>query len=163
MSSIIGANQYTGNRNVALTSADLEEIGRKDPGLYNVGFEQKLRNAYFFTLPLFRLTAAGTKAAGGVVTADFPFLIFRVEACCEASAGTAGIVELERALAATPSTWVLMTSAAINVHATIGEYVAGTMLEAQKTVAFGDKLRIAVTGTGGNVTNSSALLHCVRL
>lgn len=163
MSTIIGANAYTGNRNVALTAADLEEIGRKDPGLYNVGFEQKLRNAYYFTLPLFRLTATSTKTAGPIDTAQFPFLIFGVEAACEASAGTAGIVELERATAAAPTTWVLATSAAINVHATIGEYVAGTMLEAQKTIAFGDRLRIAVTGTGGNVTNSSALLHCVRL
>jgi hypothetical protein len=105
MSAILGAGQYLGPASVALTEADYEAIRDIDPGLYRVGLDRKLRNAFFFIQPLDRnaATSDGVEAFSPQFIARFPFRVVGISVAVEASAGSAAVVDLDKALAADPT------------------------------------------------------------
>jgi hypothetical protein len=158
--------QFMGNKTLWFTDAQLQELADKDPAFYNLGLTSKFIAANYFTLTLPIYTAIGNVTGYSMaLVAPFPFLAWRAEVGCEAAAGSTAVGFLQKALAADPASFSTLTeNATTDIKAAAGTLQAVGMDLAKASIAYGDVVRYAITGsTGGNVTGGLAIVHCARL
>lgn len=159
------ASAWIGSRAVRPTTAQLDQIANYDAGLYQVGMDNLLRHLHYFTQEL-QVAAAVNNATvtGPAKIARVPFKCVAVDCVCESAAGSACTVTVEKALAATPTSYASMLEALVDVKTAAGIAQAGSVTSTKEDFAAGDRFRVSVVGTGaGAVVGAMALMHCFRL
>lgn len=157
------ASQYLGDRDIALTAAELAEIDNKQFALFQVNLSKLLRGAAFFTIPLRLATDPNNNTVTGVaLPALIPFKVIGVQIGAKTAAGSActGIIEKDPLGGGAFAT---MMNAALDIFTDVGTMQQGVILDGAEDIAVGDELRLSITGTGaGAVTGANALLLCLR-
>ena len=163
--SAFDASAWLGDRNVRPTDAVIQQIRNYDAGLYRCGLDQIVQHGGYFVLPLaVNADANATTKTGVAHEARIPFKVVGAEVGAEVAAVSAGTAMIEKAPAATPTTFGDLLEADVDIKTAIGVMQAGEGTDGEEDIAVGDRLRMSVTGIGsGALTGSVAHLHCFRL
>lgn len=157
------ASPYLGE--IGLTDAQFQEYHKVDTGLSKVGASRavELGRVFMFSLPVYTTANNNTKD-GAKWAAPFRFKILKVWGSAEAAGGTAGQMDLEKALAAAPSTFATMLEGNIDVKTLVGSRVAGAITSGKEDIEVGDVLKPqSISTSAADQTGASLLLLCMRL
>jgi hypothetical protein len=162
--SAFSAAAWIGSRLVRPTTAQLDQIGKYDAGLYQVGMDNLLRHLHYF---VFRIGIGTTINANTVSSmahlVRVPLKVVAMEVGCESAAGSACTGDVEKAAAATPTSFSTMSTGAVDVKTGAGVMQDLPVLSGHEDVEYGDRLRTTFAATGsGAVVGAQAVLHCFR-
>lgn len=150
---------------IGLSEADLTTIREKDGGIYGVGLDAFVRQGRYFTIPLdVHTTANNNTKDSGIYVARFRFLVWGAEFVAETAGGSTGTMDLEKALAAAPTTFATMLEADVDVKTAVGIFQAGSITNGKETIEIGDRLKAqSISGSAADQTGARCILHCIRL
>lgn len=155
---------WIGTRAVRPTDAQLAQIAQRDTGLYQVNMDYFWRHAGYFQQQLsIAATISSTTVEGISTIARVPFKVVAVDLGVETSAGSAATGMVEKALAATPTTWTDLLEADVDVHTGLKVMQAGSVTSGKEDFAAGDRFRASFTATGGAIVGNRIVMHCFRL
>lgn len=158
------AAAFLGPRSVRPTDAQLLIVQRYDHAFGDAGIANAWRHMMYFTLAFTIGTAINANAKSSLeLTARFPFKVIGAEVGVESAAGSACVADLEKNPSGGADTFATMSTGAVDVKTAAGEFQNLPILDGAEDVAYGDQIRLTVTGTGaGAVVGANAILHCMR-
>lgn len=162
--STLDASAYLGAHFVRPTDAELTNVSNFDPALYRCRMDNILRGLGYFVLQLTLAAAVNNATVNGLSqVARIPFKVVGIDVGVESAAGTACTGDVKKALAAAPTSFTSMLTAAVDTKTGAGTMQATAITSGTEDVEVGDLLRLTEIGTGaGAVVGSTATLHCFR-
>jgi hypothetical protein len=108
--------------------------------------------------------SSGTTTTGPSYLVPFACEVLVVHHCAMTAAGATGTMDLHKALAATPTTFATLQTAATDVKTDVTKEVAASIDDTKNVLAKGDRLRISgVSGSGGALNTQRSTVYLRRL